>query len=62
MRSYRENPEGEESTKAAKQYDREVFALQMQERHRKLRADGFCPHCEMMASQCQCWDSVNGGD
>lgn len=26
------------------------------------RQDGYCPHCGMMTSQCDCWDSVNGGN
>ncbi len=30
MKSYRENPEGPEQTEAAKQHEREVFALNMQ--------------------------------
>lgn len=22
----------------------------------------YCKHCAMLKSQCECWDSVNGGD
>ena len=62
MRSWRENPDGEENQRATKQHEREVFALQMQASIRDSRIDGYCPHCGMMISQCDCWDSVNGGD
>lgn len=62
MRSWRENPECEENQRATKQHEREVFALQMQATIRKSRKDGYCRHCGMMTSQCDCWDSVNGGD
>lgn len=62
MRSWRENPEGEENQRATKQHEREVFALQMQATIRKSRIDGYCWHCGMMTGQCECWDSVNGGD
>lgn len=30
MKSYRENPDGEENQKASRQIDREIFALKMQ--------------------------------
>ena len=62
MKSHRENPEGEANQLATKQNEREKFALQMQATIRKSRIDGYCPHCGMMTSQCDCWDSVNGGD
>lgn len=29
---------------------------------RNRRRDGYCHACGMMTSQCNCWDSVNGGD
>ena len=51
---------------AHKQNEREKFALQMQAKMqatiRESRKDGYCQHCGMMTSQCDCWDSVNGGD
>ena len=62
MRSARENPESAENKAATKQNQREVFALQMQATIRESRKDGYCQHCGMMTSQCDCWDSVNGGD
>ena len=62
MRSWRENPESAENQAATKQHEREVFALQMQATIRESRKDGYCPHCGMITSQCECWDSVNGGD
>jgi len=62
MRSAREHPESAENQAATKQHEREVFALQMQATIRDSRKDGYCPHCGMMTSQCDCWDIVNGGD
>lgn len=63
MRSWRENPEGEENQRASKQADREIFALKMMYAAtiRKSRKDGYCDECGMLVSQCECWDSVNGG-
>ncbi len=57
MKSFRENPEGEENTKATKQSEREIFALKMQHK----MATEHCETCGMLKSQCECWDSVNGG-
>lgn len=62
MRTARDNPESEANQLATKQAERERFALQMQATIRESRKDGYCPHCGMMTSQCDCWDSVNGGD
>jgi len=62
MRNASENPESAENQRATKQNEREVFALKMQATIRKSRIDDYCPHCEMMSSQCECWDSVNGGN
>lgn len=58
MRSWRENPDGEENQRATKQHEREVFALTMQAK----QATEYCDACGMLKSQCDCWDSVNGGD
>lgn len=55
MKSWRENPESEENQRATKQSEREVFALKMQA---KGNLD-YCPVCEMVSSQCECWDSIN---
>lgn len=64
MKTFRENPEGEENQRASKENEREVFALLMQARANSPRVDkdGHCVHCYMFVSQCECWDSVNGGE
>ena len=43
---------------AQKQIERETFALKMQAK----QDSEYCVTCGMMKSQCDCWDSVNGGD
>lgn len=43
---------------AHKQNEREIFALKMQAK----QDSDYCQTCGMMKSQCDCWDSVNGGD
>lgn len=58
MKSFRENPECDENTKATKQSEREIFALKMQHR---MNTE-YCEECGMIKSQCDCWDSVNGGN
>jgi hypothetical protein len=58
MKSHRENPEGAENQSASKQNERETFALKMQAK----QDSEYCATCGMMKSQCDCWDSVNGGD
>lgn len=58
MKSHRENPEGEENQRATKQNEREIIALKMQAK----QDSEYCSTCGMMKSQCDCWDSVNGGD
>jgi hypothetical protein len=68
MKSYRENPEGEENQHATKQADREKFALAMMEHavkseyQAKRKLPDHCHACGMLNSQCECWDSVNGGN
>lgn len=39
MRSWRENPEGEENQRATKQIERELFALKMQAQNDKTETD-----------------------
>jgi len=57
MNSFRHNPDSEENQEATKQNEREVFAAKMQA---KVKRDGeYCPSCEMLLSQCECWDAVN---
>ena len=44
MRSWRENPDGEENQRATKQSEREIFALKMQAQNDKAETD----HDEMV--------------
>lgn len=39
MRTWRENPDGEENQRATKQTEREIFALKMQAQHDKTETD-----------------------
>jgi hypothetical protein len=39
MTSHRENPDGEENQRATKQTEREIFALQMQEKYDQAETD-----------------------
>lgn len=39
MRSWRENPEGEENHRATKQIEREIFALKMQAKHEMAKTE-----------------------
>jgi hypothetical protein len=41
MRSWRENPDGEENTKATKQIEREIGALKLQAQSEEIA----CPNC-----------------
>jgi hypothetical protein len=58
MKSHRENPDSAEMQDAHKQNEREIFALKMQAK----QDSEYCETCGMMKSQCDCWDSVNGGN
>lgn len=58
MRKHRENPDSAEMQAAQKQNEREIFALKMQAK----QDSEYCASCGMLKSQCDCWDTVNGGD
>lgn len=58
MKSHCENPDSEENQQLTREIEREIFALKMQAREPGI----YCDWCGMLKSQCDCWDSVNGGD